>query len=488
MPAQSMCMPCPGERGDPEQHCLAALDAQSERQQPAQHVSRQRPPLRTPQLHASQLYMSSEDEAAEPAQEVEQQEDISPVRDHPLAAGLRLGRRARATGAERKLNKAQPPAKRLRTQPEALASHPPADGSRALRELPLPARNSGTGSSPALQECKQQPHAAGVADGGGAADLARGFGDLTHMRQYAVEASKALDRLKRKQRRTPAKGSRMSTDPGAAGLMGGASTAHAHTPRGVAPAFAASSPIEHSQQQHARPPSRSPPGFSRSGAAQSPASFADEEAAVAASLGAAAPLHTRPGVMPSPALAGQRSSSRRTSLIPESPAASLLQLGSSQLQSPADQQHWRLLSAGTSARPAASDPSPVQQLHTARCTSPSPRRQRRRLSVGALSDDWLEDPLEDQEDDLLAADDFLAQSPLQQVDSEQEQDMATERLFARARGHGRLRRSNSSPRSPAGGGDIGDLAGTCLLTNRVPGSGADGCCREVCDVHYLVTA
>ena len=465
-----MC--CTGDRDQPEQHCLAISDARSERQQPAQCVSRHRPPLRTPQLHASELYASSEDEAAEPAQEAVQQEDVSPVRDHPLAAGIRLGRRGRATVAERKPCQAQHPAKRLRTQPDALASDGPADGSRALRELPLPARNSGTGSSPARQEGREQPHAEAAVDGGGAANLARGFGDLTHMRQYAVEASEALDRLKRKQRRSPAKGSRVPTGPGAAGLMGGASTAQAHTPREGAPALAASTPLEqHSARQHARPHSRSPPRSSRSAAAQPSASFAGEEAAVAASP-RAAPLHMHHGVMPTPALAGRCGRPRRVSLVPESPAASLLQLSGSQLQSPTDQHHWRLLSAGTSARPATSDPSPLQQLHTARCTSASPRRQRRRLSVGALSDDWLEDPLEDGEDDLLAADDFLAQSPLQlpplqQDDSDQEQDMTAERLFARARSRGGLhRRSSSSPRGLAGDDDLGDLAGTSLVTDR----------------------
>lgn len=490
-PAQRMCMWYTGNRDELEQHRLAVSDARSERQQPDQRVSKHRPLLRTPQLRAPELYMSSEDEAAEPAQEAEQQEDVSPVRDHPLAAGIRLGRRGRATVAERKPCQAQHPAKRLRTQPDAPASDGPADGSRALRELPLPARNSGTGSSPARQGCREQPHADTAVDGGGTADLARGFGDLTHMRQYAVEASKALDRLKRKQR-TPAKGSRAPKDPGAARLMGGASTAHAHTPTAGAPAPGASTSLEqHSAQLHARPHSRSPPGSSRSAAAHPPASSADEEAAVTASPGAA-PLHMRHGVMPSPALAGRCGRPRRVSLIPESPAASLLQLSGSQLQSPTDQHHWRLLSAGTSARPTTSDPSPLQQLHIARCNSPSPRRQRRRLSVGALSDDWLEDPLEDGEDDLLAADDFLAQSPLQlpplqRDDSDQEQDMTAERLFATARSRGGLRRSSSSPRGLAGGDGIGDLAGTCLLTDRAS-SAADGCCPEIYTVHHLVTA
>jgi hypothetical protein len=475
-----------GSGDELEQHCLAVSDARSERQQPAQRVSRHRPLLRTPQLRAPELYMSSEDEATEPAQEAQQQEDVSPVRDHPLAAGIRLGRRGRATVAERIACQAQHPAKRLRTQPEAPASDGPADGSRALRELPLPARNNGTGSLPARQKCREQPHAEAAVDGGGAADLARGFGDLTHMRQYAVEASEALDRLKRKQRRTPAKGSRAPTDTGAAGV----STAHAHTPRRGAPALAASTP-EHSLQPHARPCSQSPLGSSRRAAAQPPASFAHEEAAVAASLGAA-PSHMRHGVMSSPALAGRCGSARRASLIPESPAASLLQLSGSQLQSPADQHHWRLLSAGASARPATSDPSPLQQLHAARCTSASPRRQRRRLSVGALSDDWLEDPLEDGEDDLLAADDFLAQSPLQlpplqQDDSKQEQDMTAERLFATARSRGGLRRSSSSPRGLTRDDDIGDLAGTRLLTDRAS-SAADGACSAVLRVHHLVTA
>jgi hypothetical protein len=196
----------------------------------------------------------------------------------------------------------------------------------------------------------------------------------------------------------------------------------------------------------------------------------------------------RHGVTPSPALAGRCGRPRRVSLIPESPAASLLQLSGSQLQSPTDQHHWRLLSAGTSARPATSDPSPLQQLHTARCNSPSPRRQRRRLSVGALSDDWLEDPLEDGEDDLLAADDFLAQSPLQlpQDDSEQEQDMTAERLFATARSRGGLRRSSSSSPRGLAGGDIGDVAGTCPLTDHVY-SAADDFCPEILRVHHLVT-
>ena len=107
--------------------------------------------------------------------------------------------------------------------------------------------------------------------------------------------------------------------------------------------------------------------------------------------------------------------------------------------------------------------------------SPSSWRQQRRLSVGALSDDWLEDPLEEEEEDLLAADDFLPQSPLQplplqQSDSEQEQDVAKERLFATAGSRGRLRRSSSSPRCPAHADDIGTLTGmrrTCVFSASV---------------------
>jgi hypothetical protein len=425
----------------------------------------------TPQLRAAELH--GEDEAPEPVQQLEQQEEISPVRDHPLAAGIRPGQRGRASGvARRNPHQPQHQAKRLRTELKGSSSADPACSSRALRELPLPARNSVTGESPARQRRAKQACTEAASppepavDGNGAAELARGFGDLTHMRQYAVEASKALDRLKRKQRRTPAKGVKEAAGLGAAGITGGASTTRPRTPQEAAAQLAARATVEHNQQQRARSHSHNMPRSSRSGAAQPPtwhpAASDDDIAAATANQAAATPLQMDCDDLSSPALPVQCGSMHRASLVPESPAASLPELSGSQLQSPTSQQQWRLLSASIPARPATSDPSPLQQPHVACSTSPSPWRQRRRLSVGALSGDWLEDPLEEDEDDLLAADDFLAQSPLQQSDSEQEQDMTKERLFAMARSAGRVQRACNSSLGLAGMDDIG-LTGMRLL-------------------------
>lgn len=451
-------------------HRLAASDARSERQQPAQPA--QQPPDRMLQHDASGLYDFDDDdgEAALPVLQSEEQEDVSPVRDHPLAAGMRQRRQWRGrAGSARNAAQTKQPAERQTP-----------GGGRALQELPLPPRNSGAASSPAPQRHAQpaqagaaaaaQPAAQSAADAG--TELGRGFSDLTYMRQYAVEASKALDGLRTQRRRTPAKGPRPLTIGAAGGSPGDATAARGRSPKQVATAAAARATIERFKQQLARPPGRTLPRAGRNGAAQEePAALDDAEAAEPQSAAAAAASgRTRCSHDASPDALRQRSSwedggggTARKSLVPDSPAFSVSQLSGSQLLSPAGQQRWRLPSGGTPTRPTSSDPSPSQRPRGRRERTPSPRqRQRRRLSVGALSDDWLEDP-SDAEEDLLAADDFLAQSPLQSPTSEGEHgDMTEDRLFALARGSGGLRRCSSGALGLAGIEGFGSLTGKSL--------------------------
>lgn len=507
--------PSPGDGAPRGLHRLAPSDARSERQQPTRlGGGQQRLDL---MLQGGRLGRPRDghDEVAG-----EDQEEVSPVRAHPLAAGMRRpslrlpGRTAHAAAGA--TVQAQQPAKRPRLQLAQQAAGAADGDSRVLQELPLPARNSGSSSSPAPQRPAKRTERTGAAAQGGAAaaaepdaaagvELARGFGDLSHMRRFAVEASKALDGLRRQQRRTPAKGPRPAAVAGAGGgggSPGGAVAARGRDGKQAATAAAARATIEKFKRQLARPPGRTPPKAGREGAGEAAAA----EPADAAAAGDAAELQRVPAATPvrlphSRGSPGMRRSSfyddgsddifsqlsnpgllpcRRAdgryamldSLVPESPNVSLRQLSGSQPLSQADQQQWRLLSGGSPARPAVSDPSPgLLRRQPQRDLSPSPsQRRQRRLSVGALSDGWLSDPSDD-EADLLAADGFLAQSPLQSPCQSPppspgladagavEQELVEDRLFALARGSGRLRRCSSGAVGLAGVEDFDSFAG-----------------------------
>lgn len=513
---------CAGDDRHRGQHRLAPSDARSERQQPTRLGGGQR---RLDQmLHGGRLGRphGSHDGAA-----AEDQEEVSPVRAHPLAAGMRRpglrqpGRTAHAAAGV--TVQAQQPAKRPRLQPAQWAADAADASGRVLQELPLPARNSGSGSSPAPQRPEKRTERTGAAAQGGAvaaepgaaagAELARGFGDLSHMRHFAVEASKALDGLRRQQRRTPAKGARPAAIAGAgggSGSPGGGAAARGRDGQRAATAAAARATIEKFKRQLARPPGRTPPKAGHDGAGEAAAAepadaAAASEAAELPGIAAATPVrppHSRgtPGMrrssfydeasddifsqLSSPRLPRRRADDRyamRDSLVPESPNISLQHLSGSQPLSQADRQQWRLLSGGSPARPAVSDPSPgLRRRQPHRDLSQSPgRRQRRRLSVGALSDGWLSDP-SDEEADLLAADGFLAQSPLQSPCQSSpfssgladaggaQQEMAEDRLFALARGSGRLRRRSSEALGLAGIEGFNSFAGESLAAHACP--------------------
>jgi len=392
--------------------------------------------------------------------EHDEDEEVSPARAHPLAARPRpaLQRRARKPGPSVAVADSNRPSKPARPQPPHAAEAAPAgsaaDGGRVLQELPLPPRNDresgsscaperqhGSAAQPTAKRAAKQAErgeaampaatapAADVAGGDAAAEAGAGFGDLSHMREYALEASKALDGLKR-QRRTPGKGSQLP----AAVFTGGAAAAAAFTPsKSSTPARAAQqakataaarATIERFKQQLPRPPGRTPSKAAYGGdcepkAAQPSAADPAELSAVPAAStpaprrrsdtgGASADLFgelSSPQMLPDRRAAG--ASFGPDSLVPESPAFSLsagLRHDGWEPQSPAAEPRWRLPGISP-CRSARSDPSPVGRRLPLDGDTASPWRRRRRLSLGAVSDDWLSDPSDD-ELDLLASDDM----------------------------------------------------------------------------------